>query len=512
MLANPSDILIVEDTTSLAYLYKSFLEKDAHTVSIVETGADALLALKRRDFDLIILDLLLPDMDGFDILRTMAKDGISTPVIVSTSDGSVERATEAMRIGAVDFLVKPFNEQRLVVTVRNVLDQIRLKTDVCRLQEAAPKADFGGFVGASAAMRAVFSTITNVASSKATIFITGESGTGKEVAAEAIHNTGRGSKAPFVAVNCGAIPHSLFESEVFGHKKGSFTGAIADYDGAAVRANGGTLFLDEICEMDLDLQTKLLRFLQTSMVQPVGGRTPVKVDVRIICATNRDPVSEVQQGRFREDLYYRLNVIPLEMPPLRERGDDVVRLAEHFLSRYGADEGKTFDGFDAGAKAALLTRPWVGNVRELENLIRQVAVLAPAGTVDAANLPAVQTSPVQPPIPDTAAMAGTVSNAYSAAAGHNVQSYGQAQLHSSMTAMPQGSAGAGAIPDIASASLSGTLTEIEHKIVEARIAHMDGNITQAAQSLGISPSTIYRKRENWAALGLVYTPPQRVAT
>lgn len=474
MALNPRAILIVEDTTSLAYLYKSFLEKEAHKVTIAETGAEALLAMKKMDFDLILLDLLLPDMDGFDILRTMAKEDSQIPVIVSTADGSVERAVEALRIGADDFLVKPFDEQRLLVTVRNVLDKCRLENDIHRLQKAAPEADFGGFIGASPAMKAIFSTVQNVAASKAAIFITGESGTGKEVAAEAIHNAGRGKKAPFVPVNCGAIPHNLFESELFGHKKGSFTGAIADHEGAAVRANGGTLFLDEICEMDLDLQTKLLRFLQTSMVQPVGGRAPVKVDVRIICATNRDPVTEIQSGQFREDLYYRLNVIPLDMPALRDRGEDIVRLAEHFLKKYGADEGKSFNGYSEEAKAALMARPWAGNVRELENMIRQLAVLAGEGQISAADLPAPPAILARTPVP-------------APVAGATTQPALKAPIHHRGT------------PD--SAYKTGTLDEIEQEIVETRIATMNGNITRAAQSLGISPSTIYRKREGWAARG-----------
>lgn len=456
-------ILLIEDTPSLAYHYRSILQQDAHQVMIAETGADGLLAVGQSDFDLIILDLMLPDMDGFDVFRTLLKKGNTTPVIVCTADGSTERAVEAMRIGAADFLVKPFDQSRLLVTVRNVLDKERLEGEVKRLEQSVPKSDFSGFVGQSTAMQAVFATISNVAASKATIFITGESGTGKEVAAEAIHRSGRGEKAPFVAVNCGAIPHNLFESELFGHKKGSFTGALSDYDGAARRADGGTLFLDEICEMDLDLQTKLLRFLQTSMVQPVGGSNPEKVDVRIVCATNRDPVEEVRAGRFREDLYYRLNVIPVDMPPLRNRGEDIVRIAEHFLQKFGSDENKSFSGFSTDAKLALMARPWVGNVRELQNMVRQLAVLAEPGVIEARHLPSAAhvTAPTlaTPEVSETRpALGPTVPN---------------------------------------SAPLEGTLFEIERTVIEARITACDGCITRAARSLGISPSTIYRKKEAW---------------
>lgn len=464
MLVNPGSVLIIEDTPSLAYLFKSFLEKDAHKVTIAETGADGLIALEQGAFDLILLDLLLPDMDGFDVMRTLIKKGVTAPVIVSTADGSAERAIEAMRIGAVDFLVKPFDEARLMVTVRNALDRDRLSSEVTELKESIAPRDFEGFVGSSPAMRAIFATIDNVAASKATVFITGESGTGKEVAAEAIHKAGRGPNKPFVAVNCGAIPDNLFESELFGHKKGSFTGAISDHDGAARRASGGTLFLDEICEMDLALQTKLLRFLQTSTVQPVGGGHPEKVDVRIVCATNRDPMEEVRAGRFREDLYYRLNVIPLDMPPLRARGEDILALAEHFLARYGADEGKTFEGFTDDAKAALMSRYWSGNVRELQNSVRQVAVMTPTGWVSADHLPQSSAAPASASMPT-----------------HEDQRSIEVSVGTPLSAM------------------EGTLAEIEQQVIEDRIKGYGGSVGQAAASLGISPSTIYRKREAWSA-------------
>ncbi len=342
--------LVIEDTLSLAMLYKAQLEKNGFQTEIRDTGAAALEELAMRDYSIILLDLGLPDMDGLEILEYLAGVGKAGLAVITTADASLKRVIEAMRLGAADYLVKPFSEERLVTTAKNAAEKHSLSQKITRIERALPKKKFEGFVGSSTAMQAVYNIINNVSASKATVFITGESGTGKEVTAEAIHNAGRGKSAPFVAVNCGAIPRELFESELFGHKKGSFTGAIADYAGAARRAHGGTLFLDEVCEMELDLQTKLLRFLQTETIQPVGASKTEQVDVRVVCATNRNPLLEVRAGRFREDLFYRLNVIPIELPPLRERGEDALAIAEHFLNYYGELEQKQFDGFDTEAK------------------------------------------------------------------------------------------------------------------------------------------------------------------
>ncbi len=305
--------------------------------------------------------------------------------------------------------------------------------------------------------------IQAVADTKATVLITGESGTGKELCAEAIHALSPRASGPFIALNCGAIPADLLESEVFGHLKGSFTGAIADKPGAAAAADGGTLFLDEICEMDLSLQTKLLRFLQTSTITPVGATRPRKVDVRIICATNRDPREEVRRGRFREDLYYRLHVVPIHMPPLRERNDDVIEIAERLLVEMAREEGRVFTGLSPEVADLFRRLPWPGNVRQLINVLRNVVVLndGPLVTIDMLPPDILEAAHLSP------------ANAPQA------------------TTLPPGTPSA-------LAELAGrTLAQIERMVIEAAIARHGGSIPRAAMELDVSPSTIYRKREAW---------------
>jgi two-component system repressor protein LuxO len=323
-------------------------------------------------------------------------------------------------------------------------------------------------------MQAVYREIEHVASSKATVFITGESGTGKEVAAEAIHKADARAGKRFVAINCGAIPENLLESELFGHMKGSFTGAIADRKGAAREADGGTLFLDEICEMDLALQVKLLRFLQTGMVQPVGSSRPEAVDVRVICATNRNPALEVAEGRFREDLFYRLNVIPLDLPPLRQRPGDVGRIAQAFLERFAREEGKSFDPLGADLLQNLDSRRWPGNVRELQNTMRRAVVMNPGPKLDIADFP--------------------IERAAEPAAGHGNAPAGAA---------PMAIAGAAPVTSVPGVdfTIPMTLAEIEQRAVEAAIERAGGSIPKAAHELDVSPSTIYRMQARWDKAG-----------
>jgi DNA-binding NtrC family response regulator len=317
------------------------------------------------------------------------------------------------------------------------------------------------FLGSSEAMQAVYAKIRAVARSMATVFITGESGTGKELCAQAIHDGSARASGPFIALNCGAIPPDLLESEVFGHMKGSFTGAISDKPGAAAAADGGTLFLDEICEMDVGLQTKLLRFLQTSMVQPVGATRPRKVNVRIICATNRDPLEAVQDGRFREDLYYRLYVVPIHMPPLRDRGEDVIEIAEAALARFAAEEHRPFDGITPEVRALFRRLRWPGNVRQLLNVIRNVVVLNEGGVVTVDMLPP-----------------GLARDA----------EHGQG---AAIDAVPDGPR--------AGELVGRTLAEAERMVIEATLARVNGSVPKAARMLDVSPSTLYRKMESWGA-------------
>ena len=467
---NSRTILLVEDTPSLARLYNQYLEGEDLTVKAVETGKQALKELSANPPDLVLLDLRLPDMDGLDILKEIRARELPCEVVVITAHGSINVAVEAMRAGAHDFLVKPFNADRLLVTVRNAIKHRSLSAIVEKIQGSARDSYFG-FIGSSLAMQAVYRTIEATAASKATVFITGESGSGKEVAAEAIHRQSPRKNGPFIAINCGAIPKDLMESEIFGHVKGAFTGAHADRDGAASRASGGTLFLDEICEMDLALQTKLLRFIQTGTFQKVGGSKTEKVDVRFVCATNRDPLAEVEAGNFREDLYYRLHVIPIHLPPLRERDGDVIEIARHFLTEYAAEEGRSFTSFDAAAEQVFATYKWPGNIRQMQNVIRNIVVLNDGEAVTADMLPPPLDRQVRK-TPETA---------------------------SSVAQTPSGT-DENILPVQAPPLDDGDITplwKVERDVIERAIDACEGNIPKAAAKLGVSPSTIYRKKLSW---------------
>ena len=399
-IQEPRHALLVEDTIPLARTYIEFLKAAGYTCDHVETGRKALNALKRGMPDVMLLDIKLPDMSGLEVLDRMAELRPHCPVVVITAHGSIKLAVDAMRAGAADFLMKPFNGPRLKAALANLFERIeiagapsaapRLVVDQTKCEPAAGAADdgsFAGFIGSSPAMRAVFRVIEAAASSKASVFITGESGTGKEVAAEAIHRMSARRDQPIVALNCAAVPRELMESEIFGHVKGSFSGAHVDRDGAATLANGGTLFLDELCDMHIDLQAKLLRFLQSESFRRVGGAELEKVDLRFICATNKEPLEEVAEGRLREDLYYRLHVIPIYLPPLRERGEDVIDLAQHFLAAVALEEGKPFAGLAEDVKVAFRTYDWPGNVRQLQNVIRNIVVMNVGETVTLDMLP-----------------------------------------------------------------------------------------------------------------------------
>ncbi|MCB2100630.1 MAG: sigma-54-dependent Fis family transcriptional regulator [Rhodobacterales bacterium] len=453
-------VLLVEDDPSLSRVYAAYLAAEALDLDTVDTGAAALAALGDAPPDALVLDLKLPDMDGLDILRRVAAQGLPCPVVVITAHGSVNVAVEAMQAGAADFLLKPFKKERLVYTLRNALERQRLADTVDTLRADLDREAFGGFIGSSLAMQRVYRIIDSAAPSRATVFITGESGTGKEVCAQAIHDhSGRAGR--FVALNCGAIPRDLMESEIFGHVKGAFTGATTDRDGAAALADGGTLFLDEICELPLDLQVKLLRFVQTNSYQKVGTSDPRPVDVRFVCATNKDPWAEVQAGRFREDLYYRLHVIPLPLPPLREREGDVLAIAERFLADMAAEEGKAFDGFDTAAAARLAAFDWPGNVRQLQNVVRSLVVLNPAGGPVGADM-------LPPPLSGLEAPTGGANGARNGTA----------------SPVPAPAPEAGGIRP---------LWRVEREMIRAALDACDGNVPRAAALLELSPSTVYRR-------------------
>jgi len=450
-------ILVVEDTPSLRTVYRSVLAAAGYGVVLAGTAEEGLAAFRAHAPRIVLLDLVLPDRDGMTLMRQILTEAPLACVIVMTANSTVNRAVDAMRGGAFDFLVKPFQEDRFLSAIRAAVEALRDPaprdlTPRRRFETAAH--DRSVFIGSSDAMARVHRTIDSVSRSMATVFVTGESGTGKELAALAVHARSSRATGPFIALNCGAIPPDLLESEVFGHMKGSFTGAISDNPGAAAAADGGTLFLDEICEMALPLQTKLLRFLQTSTIQPVGSTKPRKVNLRIICATNRDPMDYVRRGLFREDLFYRLYVVPIHMPPLQGRGTDIAEIAEAALIRFSAEEGKDFNGLTDETRRYLLAQSWPGNVRQLLNVIRNVVVLNDGGAV---------TPQMLPPDLSSATLPQTV----------------ETPLPAQPFQLPQ------------------TLAQIERRAIEAALARYDGAVPIAARELDISPSTLYRKLESW---------------
>ncbi|EJG1818873.1 sigma-54-dependent Fis family transcriptional regulator [Vibrio parahaemolyticus] len=502
-------VLLVEDSTSLAILYKQYVKDEPYDIFHVETGREAIQFIERSKPQLIILDLKLPDMSGEDVLDWINQNDIPTSVIIATAHGSVDLAVNLIQKGAEDFLEKPINADRLKTSVALHLKRAKLEDLVENIQSTFDRHNYHGFIGSSLSMQAVYKTIDAVAPTSASVFIVGESGTGKEVCAEAVHRQSDRRDKPFIAINCGAIPRDLMESEIFGHVKGAFTGATTDRKGAATLAHGGTLFLDELCEMELEMQKKLLRFLQTGTYTPLGGTKEMKVDVRIICATNRDPLTEVEEGRFREDLYYRVHVVPIDMPPLRERGSDIVTLAKHFLTTYAKEDKKKFSNIDTEAQHVIKHYEWPGNVRQLQNIIRNIVVLnndekvtvahlpaqltqkktqartvtpvhvessSPSSNLNGHNAPAMQTQPIEPvqPVQEVPAQQ-TQPTVGVETPSHSLSPYFNAD---------------GSIRP---------MWQVERETIQNAIAYCDGNVLNAAVMLELSPSTVYRKKQAWEA-------------
>lgn len=451
-------VLLIEDTLSLQIAYRGMLEAAGYRILVASTAAEGIERFTTATPEVVLLDLMLPDRDGLDLMRDMLRLRPTTRIIAITANGTVNRAVEAIRAGAHEFLVKPFDAPRLVLALQNAVRPANGAAAAPAPRAARPAELVGGFLGSSDVLERVKGKIASVAGSMATVFITGESGTGKELCALAVHQQSARANGPFIALNCGAIPQDLLESEVFGHMKGSFTGAISDKPGAAVAADGGTLFLDEVCEMVSALQTKLLRFLQTSSVLPVGATRPRKVNVRIICATNQNPMEAVRRGQFREDLFYRLYVVPIDMPPLRERGDDVIEIAEAALRHFAAEEGRVFDGLSPEVRSLFRAHPWPGNVRQLLNVIRNVVVLNDGGIVTTDMLPESLV----------------------------------------LTAGSGPGAAPPSLPGPATDPFSGlTLAEVERRAVMAAIERHGGSVPRAARDLDVAPSTLYRKLSAW---------------
>jgi DNA-binding NtrC family response regulator len=390
-------ILVIDDDLGFRKLLETILAGEGYAVSVAGTVAGALRLLEERQFRLVLTDLKLPDGDGLDILRSISDSLPGTPVIMITAFGTVSTAVEAMKLGAVDYLGKPLaSPDELRILVRRTLENssTQVERDVLRERETG-RFCCGDLIGDDPRMRSVIDLMRKVAPTPATVLLTGESGTGKEIAARCIHaNSPRASRV-FVPVNCAALSPALVESELFGHEKGSFTGAVAQHSGRFERAHGGTLFLDEIGELDGNLQAKLLRVLQDGTFERVGGRRQITVDTRVIAATNRDLKEMVTTGKFREDLYYRVNRFPIHLPPLRERGEDIVTLARFFLHRASQSLSKPALRLTPEAEAVLRAYEWPGNVRELENLMERMAILF-EDVVDSDDLPITATGPARP--------------------------------------------------------------------------------------------------------------------
>lgn len=470
-------ILIVEDVLALAESYRAMLKADEYEIEIAVRAEDAIGKLDSFLPSLLLVDVNLPDMSGLEILKHVKENDLPIEVVMMTARGSVQMAVDAMRDGAFDFIMKPFTAERLKVTVRNALERRKMANVLAEISQTFDTERFASFIGRSLPMQSVYRILRSAAPSKAAVFVTGESGTGKELCAEALHKMSKRSSGPLVAINCAAIPHDMLESEIFGHTKGAFTGAVSERKGAVLQANGGTLFLDEICEMDIALQAKMLRFLQTMTVQRLGDDQLKPVDVRIVCATNRDPQVEVAAGRFREDLFYRLHVVPIELPPLRERGDDVLLIANEFLERYAKEEGKTFSGFDSQVEATMLQYAWPGNVRQLQNFIRNIVVLSEGPTVTFDDLPKEITnaSAVIPRVQPLSAMPLTQPTA----------------LFNQSMRLAEGSIHQRSPQEIE------PLEVAIRRLIEQAIDLHNGSVPRAAAALGVAPSTIYRRQLTW---------------
>ncbi|MCJ2117725.1 sigma-54 dependent transcriptional regulator [Methylobacterium sp. J-001] len=383
-------VLIVDDDPVQRRLAEAAVRRFGFHARVVETGADALTVLKTEGADVVLLDLVMPGLDGLGVLAEMRSSGLDTPVIVQTSNGSIDAVVNAMRAGAVDFVVKPAGAERLQVSIKNALRVDVLEEEVRRMRRRASGAlTFKDLTSKSPDMERVIRLAERAAKSNIPVLIEGESGVGKEVLARAIQGSGDRRGKPFVTVNCGAIPENLVESTLFGHEKGAFTGATEKHAGKFVEASGGTLFLDEIGELPLDAQVKLLRALQEGEVDPVGGKRSVRVDIRLVSATNRSLLDLVKQGKFREDLYYRLNVFPMTLPPLRARREDIPDLVRSFCARFSAEEGKRVRAIAPEAMALLTRYPWPGNVRQLENALFRAVVLADCDELTVAEFPQI---------------------------------------------------------------------------------------------------------------------------
>jgi len=500
-------ILIVDDDPVQCRLLEAMLQKLEYETITRDSGEAALDLLGGADggaIDCVILDLVMPNLDGMAVLARLRQAAINVPVIVQTAHGGIDNVVSAMRAGAVDFVVKPVGAERLSVSLRNALNASALEGELARMKKSqAGILGFSDIITKSPNMAAVIRIAEKAAASTIPVLISGESGVGKELIARAIHGSSERRTKPFIAVNCGAMPDNLVESILFGHEKGSFTGATERHVGKFVEANGGTLFLDEVGELPAPAQVKLLRAIQEGEVEPIGARKPMKVDVRLMSATNRDLIADVKAGRFREDLFYRLHVFPIAVPPLRTRAADIPALARHFLARFAAEEGKRIRLLTPEALRLLVSYRWPGNIRQLENAVFRAVVLAEGDAVGLDEFPQVSAQlgvidpAAVPTEPETDA-----AEAPSVAPAEDFDA--TVPFPHAAAAGPAGAALAPALPGESLPVLDAAgeirpLDEIEADVIKYAITHYRGQMSEVARRLQIGRSTLYRKLE---ALGL----------
>ncbi|HEV2719402.1 MAG TPA: sigma-54 dependent transcriptional regulator [Thermoanaerobaculia bacterium] len=450
-----SKILIIDDELSIRSTLGQVLADEGHKPTLCESGEEGLAQLARDEFDLVVLDLWLPGIDGMTVLDRMRAAG-GPPVLVISGHGNVDSAVRATRLGAYDFLEKPLSLERILLTVNHALADRKLREQVRDLKSRYSFDEL--LIGESEAMKKLEDQIRSAAPSASRVLISGENGSGKEVVARTLHRLSMRAEAPFVDVNCAAIPKDLIESELFGHRKGAFTGAIDDRKGKFELADGGTLFLDEIGDMSLEAQAKVLRVLQEQTFQKVGGQQTISVDVRVIAATNKELEKEIERNTFRSDLYFRLNVIPIEVPPLRVRGNDVVLLAEHFLRRFAAETATPRKRLSAGAATKLRAYHWPGNVRELRNVIERLAILLKNDAIEPEDV----------------------------------------QLGTRVPAAPTDIA--------ANLTLREAREEFEKQYILTRLREFAGNVSRTADALAVERSNLYRKLD---AYGIRVERPKR---
>jgi DNA-binding NtrC family response regulator len=482
-------ILIADDDAVQRRLVENMVQRCGYETLVVDSGDAAIAHLTAPDaktVDAVLLDLVMPGLDGMGVLAKIREAGLNIPVIVQTAHGGIDNVVSAMRAGAHDFVVKPVGIERLQVSLRNALNASALKGELQRIRHSREgKLTFADIITRSEAMAGVLRTAQKAAGSTIPVLIEGESGVGKELFARAIHGTGERAAKPFVAVNCGAIPDNLVESILFGHEKGAFTGATERHTGKFVEASGGTLFLDEVSELPLSAQVKLLRALQEGAVEAVGGRKPVKVDVRIVSATNRKLLERVKAGHFREDLFYRLHVLPLTIPPLRMRREDIPHLLRHFLARFCAEENRPITGISGEAMARLSQLDWPGNIRQLENAVYRAVVMSESDQLGPADFPQAQAGLPAPHEPQH----------------HQAEPLTiEPTFHSPAPTMVSGNeipiapvSAAGSLAMLTSNGEVRPLEEMETEIIRFAIAHYRGQMSEVARRLKIGRSTLYRK-------------------